>query len=62
MRIAIYPENSSMNGKPVFQALIEHLRSKHEKVYIGEDRNCDVAIVWSVLWQGRMEPNKELLF
>jgi hypothetical protein len=60
MRIAIYPENSSMNGKPVFQALIEHLRSKNEKVYIGEDKNCDVAIVWSVLWQGRMEPNRRV--
>ena len=28
MRIALYPEYSSLNGRPVFAALIEHLKSK----------------------------------
>jgi len=60
MRIAVYPDNSSLNGKPVFAALIEHLKAKGEKVFINEDRNCDVAIIWSVLWQGRMEKNKKI--
>jgi len=60
MRIALYPEYSSLNGKPVFSALIEHLKSKGEQVFINEDRNCDVAVIWSVLWQGRMEGNKKI--
>ena len=60
MRIALYPEYSSLNGRPVFAALIEHLKSKGEKVFINEDRNCDVAVIWSVLWQGRMEANKKV--
>ncbi len=60
MRIALYPEYSSLNGKPIFAALIDHLRSTNEKIYINEDKNCDVAVIWSVLWQGRMQPNKEI--
>lgn len=60
MRIAVYPDNSSLNGKPVFAALIEHLKAKGEKVFINEDKNCDVAVIWSVLWQGRMEKNKKI--
>lgn len=60
MRIALYPEYSSLNGKPIFKALIDHLRSKNEQVYINEDKNCDVAVIWSVLWSGRMERNKEV--
>ena len=60
MRIALYPEYSSLNGKPIFAALIDHLRSTNEKIYINEDKNCDVAVIWSVLWQGRMEGNKKI--
>jgi hypothetical protein len=60
MRVALYPDYSSLNGKPIFKALIDHLRSKNEQVFINEDRNCDVAVIWSVLWQGRMQPNKEI--
>ena len=37
MRIAVYPDNSSLNGRPVFAALIEHLKAKGEKVFINED-------------------------
>ena len=60
MRIAIYPEFSSLNGRPIFKALVDHLRSKGEEVFINEDKNCDVAVIWSVLWQGRMVGNKDV--
>ena len=46
MKIALYPENSSLNGKPVFQALIEHLRSKNEKIYRLKDWSISRQRYW----------------
>lgn len=60
MKIALFPDNGSLNSKPVFAALIEHLRAKGEEIYINEDRDCDVAVIWSVLWLGRMAANKKI--
>jgi hypothetical protein len=61
MKIAIFPEYGSLNSQPVFDALIKHLQSKNEKIMINKfDNTCDVAIIWSVLWQGRMERNKRV--
>lgn len=60
MKIALFPDNGSINSKPVFAALIEHLRAKGEEIYINEDRDCDVAVIWSVLWLGRMANNRQI--
>lgn len=60
MKIALFPDNGSLNSKPVFAALIEHLRAKGEEIYINEDRDCDVAVIWSVLWLGRMANNRQI--
>jgi hypothetical protein len=60
MKIAIFPENGSLNSRPVFNAFIEHLRSKGEKISINKDEDCDVAVIWSVLWSGRMSSNRNL--
>jgi hypothetical protein len=57
MKISIFPQFGSLNSKPVFDALIRHLKEKNENIYINEDRDCDVAIIWSVLWSGRMAKN-----
>ena len=61
MKIALFPEYGSLNSQPVFEALIRHLQSKNEKIMINSyDDTCDVAVIWSVLWQGRMEKNKKV--
>ena len=60
MKIALFPDNGSINSKPVFAALIEHLRSKGEQIYINDDRECDVAVIWSVLWLGKMASNRPI--
>lgn len=61
MKIALFPEYGSLNSQPVFEALIQHLQSKNEKIMINKyDNTCDVAVIWSVLWQGRMEKNKKV--
>ena len=61
MKIALFPEYGSLNSQPVFETLIRHLQSKNEKIMINQyDDTCDVAVIWSVLWQGRMEKNKKV--
>ena len=61
MKIALFPEYGSLNSHPVFETLIRHLQSKNEKIMINSyDDTCDVAVIWSVLWQGRMEKNKKV--
>ena len=61
MKIALFPEYGSLNSQLVFEALIRHLQSKNEKIMVNKyDNTCDVAVIWSVLWQGRMEKNKKV--
>lgn len=59
MRVAYFPNQCALNSVPVMQAMLDSLRSAgHTPVENGED--CDAAIIWSVLWHGRMAPNKRV--
>ena len=61
MKIAVFPEYGSLNSEPVFKAFIDHLRDKNENFVLNTfDNTCDVAVIWSVLWRGRMENNKKV--
>ena len=61
MKISVFPEYGSLNSKPVFDAFIQHLRDKKENFQINKwDDSTDVAVIWSVLWLGRMEQNKKI--
>ena len=55
MRFRLYRENGALNSPPVFDAFEQGLRRLgHTVVNDGED----VAVIWSVLWNGRMAPNR----
>jgi len=54
MKISIYTKFGPINSKKVFEAFIESLKKAGDEVQINEDKNSDVAVIWSVLWQGRM--------
>jgi hypothetical protein len=59
MRIAYFPNQCAQNSVPVMRAMINSLRrAGHTPVENGED--CDAALIWSVLWYGRMAPNKQV--
>ena len=59
MRVAYFPNQCALNSVPVVQAMLDSLRSAgHTPVENGQD--CDAAIMWSVLWSGRMAPNKQI--
>lgn len=61
MKIAVFPAYGSLNSKPVFEAFIKNLQDKNEDFVLNQfDNSCDVAVIWSVLWRGRMQENKRV--
>jgi len=57
MRVAYFPNQCALNSVPVLQAMLDSLRNAgHTPVENGQ--NCDAAIIWSVLWSGRMAANQ----
>jgi hypothetical protein len=60
MKIEIWPEYGPLNSKPIFDAFIESLQNTGEEVFINKSVNADVAVIWSVLWRGRMEQYKRI--
>jgi hypothetical protein len=57
MKISLFKEHGALNSKPVFKAFEQSLLDAGHTVY-QNDMNCDVAVIWSVLWNGRMLGNK----
>jgi hypothetical protein len=57
MRFRLYREYGALNSAPIFNAFEQGLQSLgHESV---TDRE-DVAVIWSVLWAGRMAKNQQI--
>ena len=55
MKIKLYREHGALNSKDIFDAFEEGVKKiGHEVV----DHNEDVSVIWSVLWNGRMQANK----
>src|SRR6056300_1168509 len=59
MKFSLFTDNGALNSKPVFQAFATGCSQQgHEVVY--NSMNADVAVIWSVLWHGRMTANKKV--
>jgi len=57
MRLKIYRQFGALNSRDVFDAFSAGVvKLGHEIV----DSNEDIAVIWSVLWQGRMLQNREV--
>jgi len=55
MRFKLFREHGALNSPDIFNAFEQGLKhTGHEVV----SDNEDVAVIWSVLWNGRMLPNK----
>jgi len=57
MRVKIYTEFGALNSKPVFDAVRRGLLSTG---HILVNDHEDIAVIWSVLWQGRMQKNQHV--
>ena len=59
MKFNLWTKNGALNSKPVFDAFATGAHNLgHTCVY--NDTHGDVDVIWSVLWHGRMAPNKEV--
>ena len=59
MKISLFNNFGAKNSVPVFQAIAQGLVAQgHTVVY--HDPTADVAVIWSMLWAGRMRPNQEV--
>lgn len=56
MKISVFKNFGALNSGPVFDAFIDSLKNRGFTV-TENDLNADVAVIWSVLWHGRMERN-----
>ena len=57
MRVAYFPSQCAQNSVPVIQAMVRALnRASIETVENSMD--ADAAVIWSVLWSGRMAANQ----
>ena len=59
MKFSLYREYGAQNSKPVFDAFADSLASAGHTVVDGDD-SSDVAVIWSVLWNGRMAGNEKV--
>jgi len=57
MRVAYFPNQCALNSVPVMQAMLDSLRREGHTV-TQDSMDADAAIIWSVLWSGRMTANQ----
>ena len=60
MKINVIKKFGPLNSAPVFDAFINSLEATGDKVLINSNEKCDVAVIWSVLWLGRMSKYKSI--
>ena len=57
MRFSLFDKFGALNSQPVFAAFARGL-DRHGIARCHHDLNADVAVIWSVVWAGRMQPNR----
>jgi hypothetical protein len=57
MRFRLYREHGALNSVPVFNAFEQGVTSLGNEIVTA---NEDVAVIWSVLWNGRMASNQAI--
>ena len=59
MKFSIFNKFGALNSPPVFEAFAQGL-TKHGHQVVEHDMTADVAVIWSVLWNGRMRPAQQV--
>jgi len=57
MRFKLHRENGALNSPPIFNYFEQGLKALGHEIV---NDNEDVAVIWSVLWNGRMAGNKAI--
>jgi len=59
MRVSIFDQYGALNSRPVFEAVkagLDSIGIEHNTM----DSSADVAVIWSMLWHGRMQSNRDV--
>lgn len=56
MKLAYFPEQTALQSEPVWRAFLEGCTNLGI-VPVENDINADAAVIWSVLWHGRLKTN-----
>lgn len=59
MRVAYFPNQCAQNSQPVMEAMLTSLKKAGHTVE-ANSYDADAAIIWSVLWAGRMSANQQV--
>lgn len=59
MKFGIFLQNGALGSDKIFHNFMSGLE-KWKIPYVINSTKCDVAVIWSVLWQGRMKNNHEI--
>ena len=59
MRVAYFPNQCAQNSVPVLQAMLNSLRRNGHSIE-QNSMDADTAVIWSVLWSGRMAANQAI--
>ena len=54
MKVEVWPEHGPLNSKDIFKKFIKSLQEAGDEVSVNKEIDGDVAVIWSVLWRGRM--------
>ena len=57
MKFKLYKNNGALNSPPIFSAFEQGLLSLGHTIV---NENEDIAVIWSVLWSGRMSANRAI--
>jgi len=60
MRIEAWPMHGPLNSKNIFAKFIKSMQKTGDEVHVNKEIDGDVAVIWSVLWQGRMQSYKKI--
>lgn len=56
MKVSFFTNNSSIAGKPIFEAMMSAVRETD--TVVENTLDSDVAVIWSLLWNGKMAGNR----
>jgi hypothetical protein len=57
MKIAFFPNQIALNGQLTLRSFIQGAK-KHGHEFVENSLDADAAVIWSVLWNGRLAANK----
>ena len=60
MKLEVWTQYGPLNSEPIFKAFIKSLQDAGDTVILNRESDADVAVIWSVLWLGRMRNYKKI--